>query len=97
MENRRKEKNTYKTSTNERLRKSKQYKKWRESIFKRDNYECQNCQSKKRLHPHHIKSFAHFPILRFKTQNGTTLCYKCHGKIHNINFNGYFSEVIESS
>lgn len=69
------------TPVNKRLRRSKEFIAWRKSVFERDNYTCQEC--KKRggvLHPHHIKSFAHYPELRFELTNGRTLCKDCHMK-----------------
>lgn len=71
--------------------------KWREDIFKRDNYSCQLCgENGKYLHAHHIKPFAKL-IKRYnlKTKedavkcfelwdinNGITLCRDCHKKAH---------------
>lgn len=70
------------TPENLRLRQSIQYRRWREAIFKRDNFTCQLCFRKKevsgRLHADHIKQFAYFPELRFSIENGRTLCIECH-------------------
>ena len=58
------------------------YKKWRNAVFKRDNYICQKChKNKKYLEAHHIKSWAKYPELRYDINNGITLCEKCHKKI----------------
>jgi len=58
-----------KSTQNQLQRKSKEYKEWRKAVFERDNYTCQECGSKKDLHPHHIKHFAKFPKLRFVVTN----------------------------
>lgn len=75
-------KGTAKISTeNELVRKSARYKYWREAVFERDNYTCQDCQQwGGRLHADHIKPFAWFPELRFDLSNGRTLCIECHKK-----------------
>ncbi len=73
----------YIKSEKQRLRLSKKFMVWRKLVFERDNYVCQECKIKgKRLHPHHIKSFANFSELRFDVNNGQTLCEDCHKKIH---------------
>ena len=72
------------TSINKQVRNSIEYKQWREAVFKRDNWTCQKCFVRGgSLHPHHIKSFAHYPSLRFKVSNGKTLCEDCHKKTKN--------------
>ena len=70
------------TSENLRIRKSIEYRLWREAVFARDNYTCQIC--KKRggvLNADHIKPFSLYPDLRFAIDNGRTLCEECHKKI----------------
>lgn len=59
------------------------YIKWREEIFKRNNWICQKCGSKENLEAHHIKEWSEYPELRYNKDNGLTLCKDCHIKIHN--------------
>lgn len=63
-----------------------QYKKWRSDVYKRDNFTCQwpGCSLKKRLNAHHIKTWAHYPGLRYVLANGITLCYKHHKMIQGM-------------
>lgn len=62
---------------------STEYKNWRKSVFERDNFTCQECSSTGFITAHHIKSFAHYPGLRFELSNGLTLCETCHSKTDN--------------
>lgn len=60
-----------------------QLKKWRKDVYMRDNYTCQHCNKKAgKLEAHHIKTWAEFPGLRYNLENGITLCYDCHNKVH---------------
>lgn len=61
------------------IRQSLEYRLWRESVFKRDDWTCVWCKIKgKRLNADHIKPFSLFPELRFAIDNGRTLCEECH-------------------
>lgn len=67
-----------------RLRASADFVEWRRKVFERDDYTCQVCGKRNGngytviLHPHHIKSFTHYPELRFDVDNGITVCVNCH-------------------
>ena len=71
-----------------RMRTDARWKPWREKVFKRDDYTCQNkncpyCKNKRgirSLHPHHKKPLAKFPELCFNVSNGKTLCSEYHLK-----------------
>lgn len=67
------------TPINRSIRTSKEYKLWRESVFKRDGYTCVLCSATCCvLNADHIKPFSLFPDLRFELSNGRTLCVPCH-------------------
>lgn len=57
---------------------------WKEIILERDESSCQLCgQSGGRLEVHHIHSWILYPQWRFETENGLTLCHKCHKQTDN--------------
>lgn len=73
------------TSEQGKIRGSLQYVIWRNDVYKRDGWSCRVCKKKclkGNIVAHHIKEFADFPELRFITENGLTLCRKCHLEIH---------------
>lgn len=62
-----------------RFRQSSEYKAWRDAVFRRDNYTCQECYNDRSyLEADHIKPFATYPELRLEVSNGRTLCRLCH-------------------
>jgi 5-methylcytosine-specific restriction endonuclease McrA len=89
-------KETYKIALS--LRQCFKYRKWREEIYNRDNWTCQECGIRGgKLHAHHKIRFADL-IIENKIQSfeqgfnclklwnindGITLCVKCHRKTEN--------------
>ena len=66
-------------------RKTKAYWIWRSKVLKRDHYKCRECHktgNNIKLHVHHIDEWFNNQRLRFDVNNGITLCYDCHKKIH---------------
>lgn len=70
-----------KSSEKHLLRGQIQWKNWRNLIFERDNYTCQECGKKKcYLEPHHIIPIREDKTKLFEINNGITLCRPCHQK-----------------
>ncbi|MEB3215390.1 MAG: HNH endonuclease signature motif containing protein [Nostocales cyanobacterium 94392] len=58
-----------------------EYKQWRKAVFERDNYRCLDCGERGGfLNADHIYPWALYPRLRYKIENGRTLCRSCHEK-----------------
>ena len=71
----------FKSPLIKRIRKNSETRLWRRNIFERDNWTCQECYIRGgRLFSHHIRKFSKYPLLRFDTNNGLTLCTLCHNK-----------------
>lgn len=73
------------------------YKRWRISVFKRDNFRCQmpGCKSKKWLNAHHIHKWSSASSVRYEVSNGITLCHLCHKKVtgHEHLYIGVFDDI----
>ncbi len=72
---------------NKLLRSKSMIKIWREAVFLRDNFTCQNsncndCDNKigAYLQAHHIKPLSLYPEFRFDISNGITYCVNFHLK-----------------
>lgn len=71
------------TAKNTIIRESAEYAEWRNSVFSRDNWICQDCGMRgATLHAHHVFEFAQFEEHRFDVWNGVTLCVDCHINYH---------------
>ena len=67
------------TGENKRIRNLIEYRLWREALFARDNWTCQECGYKGNdIEAHHIKMWTKNEHLTFEVWNGITLCKKCH-------------------
>ena len=65
------------------LRQTPEYNTWRHAVYEKDNWTCQDCGKHcgvKDIVAHHKKSFEEYIELRYKKDNGITLCRKCHLK-----------------
>ena len=55
---------------------------WRRQIFKRYNYRCLTCKSRKNLNAHHFEGYDESVELRYDLDNGVALCETCHKDFH---------------
>ena len=56
-----------------------EYKNWRLSVFERDHFTCQLCgMVGGKLQADHVLSWRDHPEWRYNSENGRTLCRKCH-------------------
>jgi len=72
-----------KTSEIKKLRTSDKYAEWREAVFERDGYACQDCgASDEYLNAHHLVPISEDISKALDVDNGVTLCIDCHQKRH---------------
>jgi hypothetical protein len=83
------------TSHIRRLRNSDEYQLWRKSIFNRDQYKCKLCSESGVLNAHHIIGVSVDISLIFDTNNGITLCKKCHFDFHSRYGMKEFPSILE--
>ena len=63
---------------------TKEYKNWKQLVFKSANNRCQKCGSSENLEVHHIFNFKDYPEFRTDPSNGACLCSKCHRNFHSL-------------
>jgi 5-methylcytosine-specific restriction endonuclease McrA len=62
-------------------RRTKEYRKWRIEVLRRDK-RCVICNSIKHREAHHMNHSTYFKEERFDINNGITLCKHCHSVFH---------------
>jgi 5-methylcytosine-specific restriction endonuclease McrA len=73
------------TPEEKKIRNGIEFRLWREAVFARDNWTCQDCGKRGvYIEAHHIKSFSKHKEIRFAIDNGKTLCRPCHKKTPNF-------------
>jgi len=64
-------------------RKTREIKKWKKEILKKQNWTCQKCNERgKRLEVHHIENFSNNNHKRTLLENGILFCKSCHTEFH---------------
>jgi len=67
----------------DRIRKSIEYRIWRNSVFELYDYTCQKTEIKGgKIVAHHIQNFEDYPELRLAIDNGIVLSEKSHREFH---------------
>jgi hypothetical protein len=74
------------------------YKQWHRAVKARDGWRCKITDEKcrGRLEAHHILPWSKFPELRYKINNGITLCHHHHPRTRKdeMNLSPYFSSLV---
>lgn len=79
-------------------RRSYAYRNWKKEVYSRDNYKCrisdENCKSI--LEAHHILNWQDYPELRYKINNGITLCQAHHprGRANEAKLSPYLQQLV---
>lgn len=60
------------------IRFSAEYKRWRQSVLKRDEFKCRCCGAVEALQVHHLIPISECALIATIRMNGITLCKKCH-------------------
>ena len=62
-------------------RTSKEYRRWRIHVIRRDK-ACVICGSAQKRRAHHIHDASNYVAARFDENNGVCLCQECHTQFH---------------
>ncbi len=82
-------------------RNNPEYKQWRMSVFKRDNFKCRigNSECSEKIISHHILPWRDYPELRYEINNGITLCHAHHPRkrAEEKRLTPYFNQLVSVS
>jgi hypothetical protein len=78
------------------LRKSPEYKQFRQTVLERDNHRCVECGDDTNIHVHHIVPIYEDGSLATDVKNGKTLCVNCHADEHRQMGDDGLAVLIES-
>lgn len=79
------------------IRKSPEYKRWRQEIKQRDGDACRVCEVHLNLHVHHIKPLEKYPDFATEIDNGITLCGNCHALLRGKEESTNLQTIIEAA
>ena len=63
------------------IRRSIEYRQWKDRVKDRDGNACRRCSYNNNLHVHHIKPLERYPEFALVLDNGLTLCGNCHSEL----------------
>lgn len=92
-----KDRSKLKQSKDKTFRQSRAALKWRDSVFARDQYQCQECLKFGYVEAHHIIPLRIDSTLSLEVKNGITLCRNCHMKTFykELTFAEKYKRIIE--
>lgn len=70
------------TPAYQQVRRTQEYRDWRNNVYRRDNYTCKKCGKRGvKIEAHHIYPLRNYAHLMYFVPNGITLCKICHTKM----------------
>jgi len=78
------------------IRKSSEYKRWKQEVRQRDEDACRVCGVHLNLHIHHIKPLEKYPDFATEIDNGITLCGNCHALLRGKEESTNLQMIIEA-
>lgn len=74
--------------------KSPEQKQFEKNVRKRDNYKCICCGSKDRTRVVRIRHAREYPLIKYHTENGATLCFSCSKSMSECDYEIFLINLI---